>query len=109
MKMNGWKDLAALCVAGVVTLATGHAEVAYSDAEAIALYDFAWKTCSPLAPEGVEAERSGMQARWTRAGLSPEVLDRIRASADYRKALATFSKTKEDVKAGCAATYGKSR
>jgi len=86
-----------------------HAEVSYSYAEGVALYDFAWKTCASSNPQEVEAERSGMQARWTQAGLTPEALGRIRASADYRSAMTELGKTKEDVKAGCAATYGKSR
>ena len=109
MKKYEWKMTAALGVSLGLALTGAHAEVSYSDAEGVALYDFAWKTCAPLTPEGVAAERIAMQTRWTRAGLTPEVLDRIRASADYRSAMTAFGKTKEDVKAGCASTYGKSR
>ena len=109
MKNGGWKTTAAACMALGLALSGARAEVAYSDTEAVALYDFAWKTCTSVAPEGVAAERSAIQARWMQAGLTPEVLGRIRASADYRSAMTELGKTKEDVKAGCAATYGKSR
>ena len=109
MKNGGWKTTAAAGVLLGFALSGVRAEVSYSYAEGIALYDFAWKTCASSNPQEVEAERSGMQARWISAGLTPEVLERIRASADYRRAMAEYGKTKEDLKAGCAATYGKSR
>ncbi|NBW49029.1 MAG: hypothetical protein EBR49_02865 [Betaproteobacteria bacterium] len=92
-----------------MALPSVHAEVSYSYAEGIALYDFAWKTCGSLYPQEVAAERGGMQARWSSAGLTPEILDRIRASADYRRVMAEYANTKENLQVGCASTYGKSR